>query len=169
MFFLDCPGLPGDSGFKFERIPLIICETVGGGVGILPTGEKVPWQWWINEAFFTLKSGSMTFTAKVRTQIGDNLNFTTRTVPASIDFNDANDQLVINVAEFKVPLIYRDKTAATVDVAGLYTLSIPIEPQTFKIPSLQAGSTKTVIARVIDITTPQYLDGKILVGFNLGF
>jgi hypothetical protein len=53
-----------------------------------------------------------------------------------------------------------------VDVAKLYSFSIPIEPQDLSVP-LPDGGTQTVSSRITNIN-PQYLAGKILISFDVG-
>ena len=166
---VDCPGLPGidlDLGFG-GGVQLLGCRTYGGGIAIFPSGEPVLWQWWITKPYFTLKSGSMTFTATVRSQVGGRINFTKRTVPASVSFNSTNNKLVINIDGFKVPLVHQGENATEVDVAKFYSISIPIQPQVFTVPMLD-GTTKAVTASAVSVS-PEYLAGKIKVNVNVGF
>jgi hypothetical protein len=167
MGYMECPGLPfGDFGFS-DGIPMVFCETKGGGIEILPAGDPVGWQWWITDAHFTLNEGLMTFTATVRSRIGDNENEETRTVNASVGFDSTSNRLKIHVNDFTVPLHYDASRIATeIDVARLYAISIPIQPQTFTIPIQGPGNPVT--AEVLSII-PHYLSGKIIIGIDVGF
>ena len=165
----ECPGLPGAGlypGFG-GGVQLVGCKTYGGGITVFPMGEPVLWQWWITKPHFRLKSESMTFTATVRSQVGGDINFTKRTVPASVSFDSTSNRLVINIDGFSVPLTYLGKTATEVDVAKFYSISIPIEPQVFTVPMLD-DTTKTVTATAVNVS-PEYLEGKIKVNVNVGF
>jgi hypothetical protein len=157
--------------------------------GIYPS--NVPWQWWVTDARFTLMEGSMTFTATVRSLVGNQTNAEPRTVPVSVSLVSATeppaavhpvgrigrqsqgqhiiDLLRINIGAFTVPISAPGQPAGIitqVDVAKLYSFSIPIEPQNLSVP-MPDGGTQTVTSRITNIT-PQYLAGKILISFDVG-
>lgn len=160
--FLDCP---------VGRKTLGFCWKVGGGFAFLPAGDPVTWQWWVTDAHFTLSTGSMTFTANVESRVGSQTNTVTRTVPASVSFDSGSNRLRINIGAFTVPLEMQvggsTHTITQVDVAQLYRISIPIEPQTLSV-ALPGGGTRTLTGRAVSVTS-QYLSGKILLTVNVGF
>jgi hypothetical protein len=89
------------------------------------------------------------------------------TVAAGVTFDPATNALQIKVAPLQVPLQYEGATITLVDVAKLYSVSIPIEPQQLSIPRPD-GSTKTVTAKAANVS-PQYEPGTIRVDVELGF
>lgn len=167
--FLECPGFPG---FPGHRIPLARCQKTGGGIALVPSGAPVPWQWWVTEARFLLEAGALRFRADVRWRVGDQEGSSgPRTVDASIGFVAASNRLRVNVGAFTVPIQANfdggPQTVATVDLARLYSLSIPIEPQVVSVP-LPGGGSRTVMGRVIS-ATPQYLAGRVTIDLDVGF
>lgn len=171
--FLECPlgGSLDGLGFSDDRIPLLHCKEVGGGFHIVPDGPAVSWQWWVSEPHYTLTSGAMTFTATVYRRVdGVPKPAVTRTVPASVSFDPNTNRLRIQIDAFFVSLELPESDFTlqpSVDVARLYSISIPIEPQNLSIPRPDGGSA-TVTARVVGIT-PEYLAGRIRVRIDLGF
>jgi hypothetical protein len=172
--FLECPGLGKDpAGFSRDRIPLVMCRTVGGEIHIMPAGEPVSWQWWVTGARFTLQSNAMTFTATVRSRIGGNETTTTRTVPASVVFDPPTNRVVAKINAFAVPLQYTvagaTPTVTTVDVAKLFSIAIPVEPQTIVLPPIQGSTTRTLVGKVANLQSVTYRPNEVEVGFNLLF
>ncbi len=177
--FLDCPNLPRDLGFLDSRIPLVICRQRDGGVTILPSGNPIAWQWWVSDAHFTLASGSMTFTATVRSRVGDvDSPPVTRTVPASVSLDTSTDpvRLRIQINAFTVPIscsvcprtIDEEPPIVTqVEVAKLYSIFIPLEKQPLTVPRPEGGS-QTLNGRAVGMTA-QYLPGRLRLNFDLGF
>jgi hypothetical protein len=154
---------------------------------------SVSWQWWVTDAHFAVTDGAMTFTATVRYLVGDQTNAETRTVPASISLVSTTetspttghpggplrvqgqghdhpvDLLHFNIGAFTVSISAPGQPGGNitqVDVAKLYSFSIPIEPQDLSVP-LPDGGTQTVSSRITNII-PQYLAGKILISFDVG-
>jgi hypothetical protein len=150
-----------------------MCRTVGGEIHIVPLGEPVQWQWWVTGARFTLQSNAMTFTATVRSRIGGNETTTTRTVPASVVFDSSTNRVVAKINAFAVPVQYAAGgttiTAATVDVAKLFSIAIPVEPQTIVVPPIQGSTSRTLIGKVAGLQGVTYRPNEVEVGFNLQF
>lgn len=144
------------------------------GVALLITGEPVSWQWWVTGAHFAISGDSMTFTASVRSRIGSQTKTVTHTVPASVSFDSNTDRVRINIEDFRVPLVVRHfqtgefDTITVVEVAELYSISIPIGPEKLIIP-LPAGGSKTLAAEVAGITQTDYLPGRIKLTFDVRF
>ena len=160
-------GVLGCSAAKGRGVPLLLCDAPGGGVALAVSADSVTWQWWIVNPHFTLTSGGMSFTASVRAQVAGQTSVVANTVPAALTFDSATNALQIKIASFEVPLPYEGATITVVDVAKLYSVSIPIEPQQLAIP-MPDGSTKNVTARAASVT-PQYEIGAIRVNVKLGF
>jgi hypothetical protein len=156
-------------------------------------GPSLPWQWWVTDPHFMLTDGAMTFTATVRFLVGNQTNAETRTVAASISLVSTTeaspttghpvgpfgglgqghdhpvDLLHFNIGAFTVPISAPGQPGGTitqVDVAKLYSFTIPIEPQNLSVP-MPDGGTQTVTSRITNIT-PQYFAGKILISFDVG-
>jgi hypothetical protein len=160
---LDCPAGSASNA----DIPLLVCSQPGGGLAIVPGSQVLPWQWRVTDAHFTLAEGSMSFTAVVHTRVGGQTNTDSRTVPASVSFDAVSNRLRVNIDAFTVPLQFEGVTITQADVAELYGISLPVEPQELSMP-LPDGGTRTVIARGTGIT-PQYLPGKLQVGVDVAF
>ena len=169
--FLDCPELGRDpAGFDRGHIPLAMCRTVGGDIHIIPLGEPVSWQWWVTGARFTLQSNSMTFTATVRSRVGGNETTTTRTVPASVIFDSSTNRIVAKINAFTVPVQRTGGvTVTTVDVAKLFSIAIPVEPQTIVVPPIQGSTTRTIVGKVANLQGVTYRPNQVEVAFNLQF
>lgn len=132
-----------------------------------PPSNALAWQWWVTDAQFSLSPGAMRFTATVRSQIGDQTSSETRTVPATILFDPSSGRLRISIAAFVVPLRVGEVTVTNVDVAKLYSLGVPIEPQTFVL-SLPGGETRTLTGRVTGLTT-QVEAGRLVLNVDVDF
>lgn len=170
--FLLCPGVPEDLGFGGSGIPLVLCPPgEAHGFSLIFVGPRITWQWWVTGAHYTLSSGSMSFTATVRTRSGDQTDEVTRTVPASVSFDSNTDRIRINLGAFTVPLrktvAGQQRTLTSVDVAKLFSISIPIGSQEIVVHR-PTGGTRKITARVLGVT-PQYLSGKIRIEINLEF
>ncbi len=177
--FMDCPGLPRDLGFREPGLPLVVCWERGGTprVHIVPAGPPIPWQWWVSGAGYTLASGSMTFTATVHSRVGDvDKPPVTRTVPASVSLDTSTDpvRLRFQIGAFTVPIesgwtgiFGQPRNATQVDVAKLYSISIPLEKQALIVPRPEGGS-QTLNGRAVGMTV-QYLFGRLRLNFDLGF
>jgi hypothetical protein len=169
--WLDCPGLSGDLGYRGNQIPLGFCRTVGGGFALVPVGPPIAWQWWVTDAHYTIASGSMSLTATVKTRVGATENTVTRTVPASVVFDSSEKRLRIKADPFTVPLQAPNQgtlvTVTQIDVAKLYTISVPLEPQTISIPSPNVNDN-SLSMRAVSVS-PQYLAGKVRIGVDVAF
>lgn len=157
---LTCPGSAGG-------IPLSLCRTADGGAALVPSGTAVPWRWWVSAAHFTLTEGSMAFGATVNSVIGGQTNAETRTVPASIGFDAPSGRLRIQIGTFSVPLEWEGTLVTKVEVARLYGISLPIEPQQLVVP-LPTGGTRTLTARA-KAAEVQYLPRRVLIRVDVGF
>jgi hypothetical protein len=172
--FLDCPELGKDpAGFDRGRIPLVMCRAVGGGIHIVPVGELVPWQWWVTGARFTLQNNSMTFTATVRSRVAGIESNISRTVSASVIFDSSTNRIVTKINAFAVPLQHTaggvTVTVATVDVAKLFSIAIPMEPQTIVLPPIQGSTSRTIVGKVAALQSVTYRANEVEVAFNLQF
>ena len=174
--FFDCPGFEGGAGgFRDGSmgIPLVRCRTLGGGIEFIPSGPPVPYQWWITESRFAAAAGSLTFTAKVRYQIGTRW-YTIESpapVPASVSFDSATNLLKVQVSQWKVPLSYDFEgttlTATNVDVGRFSSFTIRVTPQTATVP-LPDGTQRSITGRA-QSGTATYEPGRIRVKFDAGF
>ena len=172
--FLDCPELgKNPAGFDRGRIPLVMCRTVGGDIFVMPIGEPVSWQWWVTGARFTLQNNAMNFTATVRSRVDGNESSTTRTVQASVVFDPPTNRVVVRINAFSVPVEYtRSGTTfrvATVDVAKLFSIAVPMEPQTIVLPPIQGSTSRTIVGKVAAIQSVAYRPGEVEMRFNLQF
>ncbi len=160
-------GFLGCSAAKGRGVPLLLCDAPEGGVALAASAGSVTWQWWIVNPHFTLTSGAMSFTATLRAQVAGQTSDVTNTVAAGVTFDPTTNALQIKVTPLQVPLQYEGATITLVDVAKLYSVSIPIEPQPLSIP-MPDGSTKTLTARAASVS-PRYEAGAIRVDVKLGF
>jgi hypothetical protein len=123
------------------------------------------WRWWVTGARFQVTAGSMAFTATVHWRVVDQANSQTRTVPASVAFDGAGNRLRIAIGAFTVP-VQSDGTVVTqVDVARLFGISVPVEPQELAVPLLDGG-TREIPVRAESVTS-QYLPGRLLTRFDV--
>jgi hypothetical protein len=123
------------------------------------------WRWWVTGARFQLTAGAMAFTATVNSRVGDQTNTQTRTVPASVAFDAAGNRLRIAIGSFTVPVQSAGTVIAQVDVARLFAISVPIEPQELEVPLLD-GDTREIPVRAQNVTT-EYLPGKLVTRFDV--
>ena len=172
--YMDCPLPGGDLGFGKYGIPIVICESHGGGASLLPAGDPVSFQWWVTNAYFTVEDGYMTFTATVRWRVGDTERTETRKVGASIYFETLTNQIVVIVDRFQVSLMIEvsgyDELAlvALVDIDKLYNLSVRVDPQEITVPLLD-GTDKTVTGKVLSLS-PDYVPGRVILkNIDIGF
>ena len=171
--FIDCPGLfqPG-LGFDMERIPLVACHSYGGGVAVMPSSEPVAWQWWISNVHIELEDGSMRMTATVQTNVDGFWNETTGSVDVKVLFNSSNNRLMLVPDEFRVHLA--TDTAGTflrvdpVDVASIYTLSVPAHPQKMDV-ALPGGGTRKITGAVESVAGFSVSAHNLKVAFNVKF
>ena len=162
--YMGCPELPGDIlGLGLDRIPLMVCREVGGNVSIVATGEPVPWQWWITDALIEISDGRMKFTATVTTHIENDWEVITKTVDATVVYDDTANKLKLEIDDFLVhinptntSIVFRD--VDPIDVAKFYGITIPIVPQQFSI-TLPNGAQRNVTARVEKITAVEFISG----------
>jgi hypothetical protein len=132
-----------------------------------PPGSPLPWQWWVTDAHFSLAPGALSFTATVLSQVGGQNFSKTMTVPASIVFDGTSSSLRISIASFVVPIQSGNITVAQVDVANIYGLSVPIEPQTFVV-SLPQGGVRSVTGRVTGATMAVQ-SAQVVLNLAVGF
>jgi hypothetical protein len=164
---VDCSyGTGGQSTNK--QLGISLCRGPDGETVLAPSVDYVPWQWWITEARFAVAAQQLTFSANVRYRIGSKWFQVTRTVPASLTVDLANQQLRMNVSDFTVPI--RDsadgvvETLADVDVGRYMSFAIPMSRQTVSVHDL-AGNARTMTSR-IDTANVQYLPGRIVVAVD---
>lgn len=171
--FLECP-----SGRQILRRPLLRCEftpastansrtRAPGRVLVPAAGPSITWDWWVENPRFTLAAGSMTLSATVRSRVGAANGSTTASAPASLVFDAAANRIRVQVGSFSVPLTANGQTVTTVDVAHLYEIALPVEPQNLAV-TLPNGSPRSLNLRATSIS-PQYLAGRVLVNINVGF
>ena len=171
--YLACPGLQMyDLGLGQERIPLVACRKVGGGVVTVPVGEPVAWQWWITDAHIELSAGAMRFTATVTSNVGDHWDTVTRTVGALVDFDKNTNKLMIKIDPYRVPLQLGGGSSASldvepVDVAKYFSLAVPIVPQQISVP-LPNGSSRNLTGKVVK-ARPTYSQDNLMVTFDVCF
>jgi hypothetical protein len=125
----------------------------------------VTWRWWVTGARFQLTAGAMAFTATVHSRVGDQADSQTRTVPASVAFDAASNRLRIAISAFTVPVQSTGTVVTQVDVARLFAISVPVEPQELEVPLLD-GDTREIPIRAQNVTT-QYLAGRLLTRFDV--
>jgi hypothetical protein len=159
---LECPASAGQ-----RRMSLVLCKDDSGAPMLMSAPIAVTWQWWVTNASFTLTDGAMTFTATVRTLVGGQTNTVTLTAPSSVSLESGANRLRVTIGPMVVPVQSNGTTVTAVDVAKLYGLSIPIEPQHLSL-ALPSGGTRNLIARVVSIT-PKYLPGKLVVNVDVAF
>jgi hypothetical protein len=123
------------------------------------------WRWWVTGARFQLTAGAMAFTATVNSRVGDQADSQTRTVPASVAFDAADNRLRIAIGAFTVPVPSTGTVVTQVDVARLFAIAVPVEPQELEVPLLDGG-TREIPIRAQNVTT-QYLLGKLLTRFDV--
>jgi hypothetical protein len=121
----------------------------------------------VTGARFQLATGAMTFRATVNSRVGDQVTAQTRTAPASVSYDASASRLRVGIGSFVVPLQSAGTAITQVDVADLYGLAMPIEPQELAIPLLDGG-TRDITARV-DHVTAQYRPGSVLMTIDLGY
>lgn len=137
-----------------------------GHAGVHPSSAgPLTWRWWVTGARFQLTAGSMAFTATVNSRVGDQTDTQTRTVPASVAFDAADNRLRIAISAFTVPLQSTGTVVTQVDVARLFAIAVPVEPQELEVPLLD-GDTREIPIRAQNVTT-QYLPGKLLTRFDV--
>lgn len=177
--YIQCPLPEGPNGgppnfppgFDHGQIQLVVCRKRDGSVEAVPVGEAVPWQWWVFDAKVEMDRGHLSFTATVRTRVGDHVATVTRTVDASIQVDGPNGTVKLAVAPFSVPVESGDPNAPVdvtpIDVAALYALTLPVQPQTFDV-RLPQGGKRRLKGRITSGRT-QYLDEHVRLDFNVAF
>ncbi len=137
-------------------------------VALIPAADPaVTYEWWIDNPSLAVGSGSMTFTASVRSRVGTQTNTEARTVPAQLAWEPAGGHVRLGVGAFTVPLRIGSTTIVSVDVARYYNLALSIQPQTFSL-ALPDGSFRQINARPVSGSV-QYLPGRVVLDFGLGF
>jgi hypothetical protein len=109
----------------------------------------------------------MAFTATVHSRVGNQTDSQSRTVPASVAFDAADNRLRIAIGAFTVPVQSTGTALTQVDVARLFAIAVPVEPQEFEVPLLDGG-TREIPVRAQNVTT-QYLPGRLLTRFDVSF
>ncbi len=156
------------AGGSAEGLPVVVCAADDGKVLTLPAGERIPWAWRVTHASFTVREGSLTFTATVKGRVaGQDVPPVTRSVGATIEFAPGTDRLRIVISEFKVPLAHDGKVVHEVDVAYLYGLAFPLYPREVPVTLLD-GSKKVITARFLNVA-PSYLDKRIRLAIEVGY
>lgn len=174
--YLDCPrssntpqGAGASARGTTQRVHLALCRH-GDDWRTVVTADPVVWQWWVTDARFDVRAGSLDFSARVRYRVGDAWADVARSVGASVDVDAAADRLRLNVEDFKVPLElpFQGTTLriTEVDVAKLFGLSLRLEPQQLKIPT--PNWPRQVSARAASATA-QYLEGLVRINLELRF
>src|SRR5688572_25480536 len=127
--------------------------------------QSVPWRWWVTGARFQVTAGSMAFTATVNSRVGDQGNSQARTVPASVAFDAAGNRLRIAIGAFTVPVRSNGAVVAQVDVARLFAIAVPVEPQELEVPLLDGGTREIPVSA--QNVTSEYLLGRVLTRFDV--
>jgi hypothetical protein len=127
----------------------------------------VPWRWMITGARFTVAAGGMTFSATVDATVGPIATRITRTVPAAMTFDASTGRLRIAIGAFTVPVQSAGTTIVQVDVARLYSLAVPLEPQELAVPLLD-GETREILLGA-EAASAEYLAGRVVVTIDVGF
>ena len=141
---------------------------IHGNWWIFPEPPPINWQWWVINPQFTINNGSMTFTATVRSVVGGTQNSQNVSGPVSLTFDPNTNELSANITVSPVQISTSLGDSITqVDVAQLYNLSFPIQPQTVSV-TLPDGTTPTLTARATSISV-QYLAGRAILTANVGF
>jgi hypothetical protein len=171
--YIDCPRLDRvDLGFDMGRIPLAACHGYGGGTTVVPTGESVAWQWWVSNVSIELTDGHMRLTATVTTNVDSNWQETTNTVNVRPRFEPYTNNLVLMPEEFKVTLVVEGTDAFLrvdpVDVAKMYTLSVPVHPQKMDVV-LPGGSTRNITGKVEALEQFTVVPDNLKVTFDVKF
>jgi hypothetical protein len=123
------------------------------------------WQWWVSGGRFQITAGSMAFTATVNSRVGEQADSQTRTVPASVAFDAADNRLRIAIDAFTVPVPSTNTVVTQVDVAKLFAISVPVEPQELEVPLLDGG-TREIPVRAQNVTT-QYFPGRLVTRLDV--
>lgn len=167
--YQECPTRP-----EREARPLLRCEPkpefqkeLSKTVLVPAADPAVTWAWWIDDPSITVGAGSMTFTAKVRMQVGAQASEVTRSVPATLVWDSTARQLRLSVGAFAVPVKLGSTTITTADVARHYGVTVPIQLDPFRLP-LPDGSTREVQARLLSVQIAQQ-PGKVVLNMGLGF
>lgn len=171
--FFSCPGLNmPEIGMDLGRIPLVACRSVGGGVSIIPVGEPVAYQWWINDVSLALTTGHLKLTATVLMNVDGYWHEKTDTVDVSIIFETEHHRLKLIPGDFVVPLTGERATVAMrdvrVNVSDIYTLSIPVYPQNFDV-NLPDGGIRNITGNVKTITNVSFYPNVMKVDFDVEF
>jgi hypothetical protein len=149
-------------------VPLVICKKKDGGNTLVPAPEAVAWQWWITGSRFQAKSGSLAFTAKLRTRIDGRWRSEEKTVPATVSFDASASVLRVQVSAFKLPVRYEgkglDQTITEVDVAKLSSFAIRVTPPSAQMAA-PGGGARTLTARVTS-GTAVYEPGRVRLRFD---
>jgi len=129
--------------------------------------SPLPWQWWVTDAHFSLAPGALNFTATVLSEVGNQDFSMTITVPASIVFDGTTRTLRISLGPSIVPVQSGGITVTQVNVANIYGLSVPIEPETFVL-ALPSGGVRSVTGRVTGATMDVQSE-KVVLNLAVGF
>jgi hypothetical protein len=159
-------------GFRGGSIELIVCRKRDGTYQVVPVGDPVVWQWWVTDPAIDIQQNRMYFTATVRTRVADRWESVTRTVRAGIEVDAASGAIEMTLSEpFLVPVVAGEDVArvdiASVNVAELYQLSLPIPPQTFAV-TLPQGGTRQVTGRIAS-GNARYENNRAIINFDVAF
>jgi len=156
------------AGGAAEGLPVVVCAADNGSALVLPAGERIPWSWRVPSRFFTVRDGSLSFTATVKGRVaGQDIPPVTRTVGANVEFAPGTNRLRFVISEFKVPLTHEGKVVHEVEVARLYGLAFPLYSREIPVTVLD-GSEKTITARFLSVV-PSYLDRRIRLTVEVGY
>ena len=168
--YLDCPGDPAGRG-AFGKVPLVRCIDPAGSSRIVPAADPVAWQWSVQSATFTISSGSMTFNVALQVKLGTQTTTINNSAHAYVSFDQVANRVRLSINPLTVPIDYlaagRTYTITTVDLAQLYSFSIPIDPQAITL-QMPGGATRTLTAHALSVI-PQYQSGKVVLAINVGF
>ena len=159
-------------GFGGGSVELIVCRKRDGTYQVVPVGDPVIWQWWVTDPAIDIQQNRMYFTATVQTRVADRWESVTRTVRAGIAVDTASNAIEMTLGEpFFVPVVAGEDVArvdiASVNVADLYQLSLPIPPQTFAV-TLPQGGTRQVTGRIAS-GNARYENDRAIINFDVAF
>jgi hypothetical protein len=167
---LNCFDFPGHiPGIGGDGIPLVMCHQHGGGIAVLPSGDPVPYQWWITDMVLNIENGAMNFSAAVKSLVDGHWQTTTRTVNARIQWNVSTNKLQLVIDDFRVSLFSGSSALNTepVTVSRYFSVEIPVIPQTFSV-ALPNGKAQNVTGRVVG-ASPVYTLNNLEVNFDVAF
>lgn len=171
--YLDCPALgPAPPGLEMpHQLPLFRCRRKGQVV-VSPGFEPISWQWWITGARFDVTPSGLQFTAAVRYRVGNEWEYESRTVPATLKLDANGEALKISISNYKVQFEIDSGAGSSrsveVDVGRHLSLEIPLQLPTFTVAKL-SGGTKTFSAKIRSAATHFSDSENIRISANVGF